>query len=146
MTRRSLRRSLQAKLVAKGMIPPESHPAPTRGKEQLYALGRLKVGEKNATEQRYEDEVLRPGLIAGDLLWYRFEGIKLRLADNTFLTVDYAVLPANGVLTMVDVKGSAAIVQEDARVKMRVAAEQYPFAFQLAIPVKGGGWTIKDVR
>lgn len=145
MTRKSMRARLQARLVAEGRIPPEALPKPKHGKERLYALGRLKVGEKNSTEQRYEDEVLKPGMIAGEILWYRFEGIKLRLADNTFLTVDFAVLPASGVLTMVDVKGAAAIVEEDARVKMRVAAEAYPFAFQLAFPVKGGGWTIKDI-
>jgi hypothetical protein len=140
-----MRARLEARLIAEGKLPPKTQPAPSRGKERLYALGRLKVGEKNQTEQRYEDEVLKPGLIAGEILWYRFEGIKLRLADNTFLTVDYAVLPADGVLTMVDVKGAAAIVQEDARVKMRVAADSYPFAFRLAFPAKGGGWTVKEV-
>ncbi len=145
MTRRLMRSRLEAKLIAQGKLPAKETPKPVHGKERLYALGRLKVGEKNQTEQRYEDEVLQPGLIAGDILWYRFEGIKLRLADNTFLTVDYAVLPASGILTMIDVKGAAAIVEEDARVKMRVAAETYPFAFQLAFPAKGGGWTIKSI-
>lgn len=56
-----------------------------------------------------------------------------------------ARLPADGVLTMTDVKGARAIVQEDARVKMRVAADQYPFLFQLAFPAEGGGWTIEIV-
>lgn len=146
MTRKSMRAMLEQKLRAEGKLPPKESPKPVHGKERLYALGRLKVGEKNQTEQRYEDEVLKPGMIVGDILWYAFEGIKLRLADNTFLTVDYAVLPKDGMLTMVDVKGAAAIVQEDARVKMRVAADTYPFAFQMAFPTKGGsGWTIKDV-
>lgn len=145
MTRPSMRSRLKATLIAQGKLPPDAAPSRMRGKEKLYALGRLKVGEKNQTEQRYEDEVLKPSMIAGEILWYRFEGIKLRLADNTFLTVDYAVLPASGILTMVDVKGSAAIVEEDARVKMRVAADAYPFAFQLAFPAKGGGWTVKDI-
>lgn len=145
MTRRLMRSRLEAKLIAQGKLPPKEAPKPSHGKERLYALGRLKVGEKNQTEQRYEDEVLQPGLLAGDILWYRFEGIKLRLADNTFLTVDFAVLPKSGVLTMVDVKGAAAIVEEDARVKMKVAADAYPFAFQYAFPAKGGGWTIKDI-
>jgi hypothetical protein len=140
-----MRSRLAARLIAEGKIPAPAQPKPQKGKERLYALGRLKTGEKNGTEQRYEDEVLKPGMIAGEILWYRFEGIKLRLADNTFLTVDYAVLPADGVLTMVDVKGAAAIVQEDARVKMRIAADTYPFAFQMAFPNKGGGWTIKAV-
>ena len=140
-----MRSMLEARLREQGHLPPKEYPRPTTGKERLYALGHLKTGEMNLTEQRYEDEVLTPGMIVGDVLWYAFEGIKLRLADNTFLTVDFAVLPRSGRLTMVDVKGAAAIVQEDARVKMRVAADRYPFAFQLAFPEKGGGWTIKDV-
>lgn len=140
-----MRAVLEQKLRASGQLPPVEHASPKKGQDRLYALGRLKTGEKNATEQRYEDEVLKPGMIVGDILWYRFEGVKLRLADNTFLTVDFAVLPASGVLTMVDVKGARAIVQEDARVKMRVAADQYPFLFQLAFPKGGGGWTIEAV-
>lgn len=145
MTRKSMRARLEARLIAEGKLPPKKEASARSGKERLYALGRLKAGEKNQTEQRFEDEYLRPLLLAGEISWYRFEGIKLRLADNTFLTVDYAVLPASGVLTMIDVKGAAAVVQEDARVKMRVAADQYPFMFQLAFPAKGGGWTIKDL-
>lgn len=145
MSGRSHRKLLEDRLRAQGHLPPKEYPSPKSGKERLYALGHLNTGEMNQTEQRYEDEVLKPGMIAGDILWYAFEGIKLRLADATFLTVDFAVLPKSGRLTMVDVKGAAAIVQEDARVKMRVAADRYPFAFQLAFPAKGGGWTIKDV-
>lgn len=112
-----------------------------------FALGRLKQGQKNRSEQRYEDEVLRPALMAGSVLWYRFEGVKLRLADNTFLTVDFAVLPASGVLEMHDVKGARAIYADDAKVKMKVAAEAYPFAFKVAFPParKGAGWEIEDV-
>ena len=145
MTRQSMRARLEARLIAEGRLPPKKQLQAHNGKERLYALGRMKVGEKNQTEQRFEDEHLRPLLLAGEIAWYRFEGIKLRLADNCFLTVDYAVLPVGGVLTMIDVKGSAAVIQEDARVKMRVAADLYPFLFQLAFPAKGGGWTIKDV-
>lgn len=110
---------------------------------RLYALGRLPKGQKNKTEQAYEDQYLKPCLHAGEILWYRFEGIKLRLADNTFLTVDYAVLRRDGLLEMVDVKGGPRVFTEDARVKMKVAAETYPFMFSVVYPVSkkdGGGW------
>ncbi len=108
-----------------------------------HALGRLPAGTKNRTEQRYEDEVLRPALWRGEVLWYAFEGVKLRLAPSTFLTVDYAVLPASGVLEMIDVKGAAAMIEEDARVKLKVAADRYPFVFKIVLPQSrkaGGGW------
>jgi hypothetical protein len=145
MARMTPRARLEQQLIADGKLPPrDSNPAPLKGKDRLFALGRLKTGERNKTEQRYEDEVLRPGMLVGEILWFRFEGVKLRLADNTFLTVDYAVLPADGVLTMVDVKGGQAVIQDDARVKMKIAAEAYPFRFQYAYPGKGG-WTIEEI-
>lgn len=118
------------------------------GTARLRALGRLKTGEKNKTEQRYEDEVLRPALHAGDVLWYRFEAIKLRLADNTFLTMDYAVLPRSGVLELHDCKGSKRIIMDDAKVKMKVAADQYPLTFKIANPIgsrAGTGWQVEEV-
>ena len=146
MSRMTPRARLEQRLIAEGKLAPRdtNPPAPLKGKDRLFALGRLKTGEKNKSEQRFEDEILRPGMMAGDILWYRFEGIKLRLADNTFLTVDFAVMGANFIITMIDVKGSEAVIQDDARVKMKVAAEAYPFRFQFAFPGKAG-WTYEDV-
>jgi hypothetical protein len=108
----------------------------------MLALGRLKTGQRNKTEQAYEAflETLRH---AGQVVWFKFEGVKLRLADNTFYTPDYAVMLANGQMEMHEVKGARAIFQDDAKVKVKVAAEMYPFAFVVAFPIqktKGGGW------
>ncbi|ASY64458.1 hypothetical protein SJ05684_c30340 [Sinorhizobium sojae CCBAU 05684] len=106
------------------------------------ALGRLKTGERNKTEQQYE-AMLEDMRIAGDVLWYRFEGVKLRLADNTFYTPDFAVMLATGLMEMHEVKG---FWQDDARVKIKVAAELYPFRFIAAVPRKkkdGGGWHVE---
>ena len=114
---------------------------------RLRALGRLPAGTMNRTEAAYERE-LAEKLHAGTVLWYRFEGIKLRLADNTFLTVDFAVMRADGLLEMVDVKGSRGVYQDDAKVKMKVAAAQYPFQFKVVIPRRkrdGGGWDVEAV-
>jgi hypothetical protein len=106
------------------------------------ALGRLKTGERNKTEAQYET-LLEGMRVAGDVLWYRFEGVKLRLADNTFYTPDFAVMLSSGQMEMHEVKG---FWQDDARVKIKVAAELYPFRFIAAIPQKkkdGGGWSIE---
>lgn len=118
------------------------------GKQRLQALGRLPAGQMNATEKRYDD-YLDQLQRAGEIVWRKFEGIKLRLADNCFLTVDFAVMRADGALEMHDVKGAEAIISDDARVKMRVAASLYPFVFKIAIPRKkkdGGGWDIREVE
>ena len=122
-------------------------PVKPTGKERLQALGRLRTGEMNKTEERY-DAHLAELKHAGAVLWYRFEGIKLRLADNTFLTVDFAVMRANGVLEMVDVKGAKAVVEDDSKAKMKIAAEMYPFVFKFAYPKPkkdGGGWLEEEV-
>lgn len=107
------------------------------------ALGRLKAGAMNRTEEAYERE-LRDALTIGDVLWYRFEGLKLRLADNTFYTPDFAVMLSNGQIECHEVKG---FWTDDARVKIKVAAEQYPFRFIAvkALPKKSGGGWVREV-
>lgn len=102
-----------------------------------FALGRLPVGKRNKTEEAYE-AVLEEQRRAGTVQWYRFEGVKLRLADNTFYTPDFAVMAADGVIECHEVKG---YWQDDARVKIKVAAAEYPFRFLAAKvrPKKHGG-------
>ncbi len=96
----------------------------------------------NKTEEAYARD-LKDAVTLGDILWFRFEGIKLRLADNTFYTPDFAVLAADSVLEMHEVKG---FWTDDARVKIKVAADQYPFRFK-AVKAKakkhGGGWEVE---
>lgn len=116
------------------------------GKKSFYALGRLKTGEMNKTEAKYKQE-LDLQLIAGKILWYKFEGIKLRLADNTFYSPDFAVLNSDFQIELHEVKGAKAIFQDDAKVKIKVASDLYPFKFLAVFPIpknKGGGWEIVD--
>lgn len=108
-----------------------------------YALGRMKVGAMNKTEAAYGAhlEMLKR---AGEIAWYRFEGLKFRLADNTFYTPDFAVMLGDGRMECHEVKG---FWQDDARVKIKVAADLYPFRF-IAITAKtkkaGGGWAVES--
>lgn len=126
--------------------PVEAKPKQT-ATSKMQALGRLPKGKMNRTESAYAQH-LDMEKLANKILWYKFEGIKLMLAANTSITVDFAVLPANGVLEMIDVKGSKAIFTDDARAKMKVAAAMYPFVFKVAYPVPkkdGGGWKIEEI-
>lgn len=128
----------------KSLPPGGKSESSTAGPERTLALGRLPSGAMNKTEAAYA-ELLEQRRQAGEVLWYRFEGIKLRLADNTFLTVDFAVLAADNVLEMHEVKG---FMQEDANVKLKVAASMYPFRFSLIrkrAKKNGGGWDIREV-
>lgn len=109
----------------------------------VFALGRLKTGQMNKTEAAYAAH-LEAQKSLGDILWYKFEGVKVRLADNTFYTPDFAVMSHDGSLEMREVKGHW---QDDARVKIKVAADQYPFKF-IAVKVRpkkdGGGWSVEE--
>ena len=107
------------------------------------ALGRLKSGVMNRTEAAYAAHLERLRL-AGEVEWFRFEGVKLRLADSTFYTPDFAVMAADGVMEMHEVKG---FWTDDARVKIKVAADQYPFrfvAFKVQAKRQGGGWVREE--
>jgi len=104
------------------------------------ALGRLPTGTMNKTEGAYASHLdLRR--LDGDVLWYKFEGIKLRLADNTFYTCDFAVLRRDGAMEMHEVKGYMA---DDANVKIKVAASIYPFQFYIIRKAKLG-WNMIPV-
>ena len=63
----------------------------------LQALGRLKVGQMNKAEAAYA-ATLAQRHHAGEAAWFKFEGLKFRLADNTFYTPDFAVMLADGAL------------------------------------------------
>lgn len=108
-------------------------------KQKTQALGRLKTGEMNKTEAAY-DAHLAALQFAGEILWYKFEGLKFRLADVTFYTPDFAVMKANGVIELHEVKG---FWQDDARVKIKVAASLYPFQF-IAVKKDGKGWQYEN--
>ena len=122
----------------------KTEPKKETPKTRMQALGRLKNGAMNKTEAQYAAH-LETLKIQGRVAWYKFEGMKFRLADNTFLTPDFTVMWSNGELEAHEVKG---FMQDDANVKIKVAAELYPIRFFI-IRVKtkknGGGWDIQEV-
>ncbi|MGN6121698.1 MAG: hypothetical protein ACTHOJ_01950 [Sphingomonas oligoaromativorans] len=132
-------------MTARLRVLPARQPATLPIKPQRFdtrALGRLKTGEMNQTEERYA-RVLEARKIAGEVAWYAFEGIKFRLADNTFYTPDFAVMLTDGALEAHEVKGHW---EDDARVKIKVAASLYPIRF-IAVQApkrKGGDWSREE--
>lgn len=117
--------------------------APPTPKQAMQALGRLPAGTMNKTERSYAGH-LEQQKQAGKVLWFAFEGVKLRLADNTFYTPDFAVMAADGVIELHEVKG---FWTDDARVKIKVAADKFPFRF-MAMKSRtqkaGGGWEVEE--
>ena len=114
-----------------------------QSQKNVLALGRMKTGQMNSTEAAYAAH-LEQRRRDGEVEWFKFEGIKFRLADNTFYTGDFFVMGANGQLECHEVKG---FWQDDARVKIKVAADTYPFRFIAVKPKpkkEGGGWSMEE--
>jgi hypothetical protein len=104
------------------------------------------AGRKNRTESEYEDLHLRARQAAGEVVCWWYEEWTFKLANDVRFTPDYAVLLTNGVIEIVEVKGG--FIRDDARVKLRAAADRYPFRFIMAQkqPKKhGGGWTLTEI-
>ena len=108
-------------------------------KQRTQALGRLKQGAMNKTEAAYA-RLLETRKSAGEVAWYKFEGLKFRLADNTFYTPDFAVMLSDGSMELNEVKG---FWQDDAKVKIKIASDLYPFQF-VAVYMKGAGFTYEN--
>lgn len=109
----------------------------------IYALGRLKTGQMNKTESEYY-QYLKTLERANEILWFKFEGLKFKLADNTTYTPDFVVMNKDRLIELHEVKG---YWMDDARVKIKVVADMYPFKF-MAIKKRtkkqGGGWEIEE--
>lgn len=110
--------------------------------ENLQALGRMKSGKMNKTEREYS-QYLDALMACGDVLWWKFDAVNLRLADNLHYRVDFLVMLANGSLEGHEVKGGHAF--DDSIVKLKMANELYPWPFYLVKKKKGGGWNITKV-
>ena len=103
--------------------------------EHIKPLTRVAPPRMNKTEAAYAGqlELLKR---LGEIVDYRFEAVKLRLAEKTFYTPDFLVTTVDEI-QFHEVKG---FWRDDARVKIKVAAAQYPeFAF-CAVTRKRGSW------
>lgn len=92
------------------------------------AKARRVAGRMNGTEAEYAATFLTKKL-------HGFEEITLRIGDDCRYTPDFWVLADDDVLEFHEVKG---FWRDDAKVKIRVAAEKYPqFRFLAWRRVKG---------
>lgn len=108
---------------------------PQTGLQRFQALGRLKAREMNKTEKAYE-RLLEARKQTGEILWYAFEPINIRLAKKTFYKVDWLVLTKEGYLEAHETKG---YWTDDARAKIKIAAEMLPIKF-IAAQLQKGQW------
>lgn len=103
------------------------------------ALGRLKSGVMNQTEAAYAQE-LELRRRAGDIRLYLFESVTMKLAPDTRYTPDFMVMNASGEIEFHEVKG---FWRDDARVKVKVAYEKFPFRF-FVVTRKSGKFSVVE--
>lgn len=74
-----------------------------------------------------------------DVIYHCFEPVKLRLGPNwkTSYCPDFMVMDSEGIITFYEVKG---FWEDDARVKIKVAAEMYPLFRFVAVRQEKGAW------
>jgi hypothetical protein len=96
----------------------------------------------NRTEEKYA-WILEGRKLAGELQRYDFEKVTLKIGNDCRYTPDFFVVNRDGEVEFHEVKGS--FMRDDAQVKIKVAAENFPFRFFLAKLIKGG-WDIKEIK
>ena len=107
----------------------------------MIAKGRIRDSHMNKTEARYAQELeLRKKV--GEVEWYQFEGVTLKLGFDCRYTPDFAVMLPNGDLEMHEVKG---FFRDDALVKIRTAATMFPFRFML-VRLEAGAFNVQEVK
>lgn len=123
------------RLSKRGMVKHNTMPTPKQAPSSpaMFALGRLKDGQMNKTEAAYANYLEKQKQF-GEVLWYEFEPMNLRLADKCFYKVDFLVLNKNLELEVHEVKG---YWTDDALVKIKTAAEKFPFRFFAFRLIKG---------
>lgn len=100
-------------------------------------------GEMNKTEAAYA-AALDLRIIAGELAAWWFESITFKLAPDCRYTPDFVVMLPDGIIEVHEVKG---FWEDDALVKIKVAAQMFPFRFVAihAVAKKdGGGWKVRE--
>ena len=109
------------------------------------AIGAERDQGMNKTEAEYAG-MLEERRVRGEVVWWKYEGITLKLADNTRYTPDFAVMLSGGEFEFHETKGG--FIREDGWQKLKIAAGMFPFRFflcQKAAKKDGGGWKIKGV-
>lgn len=101
-------------------------------------------GTMNKLESAWASELEALGA-KGELLWFQYEGMTLKLAKDTRYTPDFVWMDRDGNIVFDECKGW---MEEAAFVRIKVAADKFPFRFRLIrkrLRRDGGGWDIKEV-
>lgn len=99
-----------------------------------------KPGEMNGLETQYA-HFLETERLAGRVDWWKFEPIGLRLAERCTYNPDFLVVRPDGAIEVHETKGRW---EDDALVKIKVAAEMFPIFEFRAIQWVKGAWVVRE--
>lgn len=113
-------------------------------KFNFYGKGKRRVpGEMNKTEAAYA-AILDQRIADKEIIEYKYEAMTLKLAKQCSYTPDFWVLENNYEISFHEIKG-AFIHSPSSIVKLKTAAEIFPFRFVLAQLIKKDQWEISEV-
>lgn len=113
-----------------------SNPERVEGKSQT----RRQIGDMNGLENKYA-HWLEGERLAGRIHAWKFEPLGLRLAERCTYNPDFLVIYPDGRTEIHEVKGHW---EDDALVKIKVAAESFPWWYFKAVQLRGGQWQVRE--
>lgn len=107
--------------------------------KRQFVVPRRKPGIMSKTEEAYAQhlELLKK---AGEIEYYMYEAIKVKLAPNTFYTPDFVVVKKD-MIELHEVKG---YWLGEGRVKTKVAADLFWWMRFLAVQWKNKQWVYEE--
>lgn len=98
-------------------------------------------GQMNRTEAAWRDnlELQKAG---GSIVWYGYEAMTLKLAHDCRYTPDFIVVTNDGEVQAHEVKG---FWRDDARVKVKVAAEKFSWIKFVCVTKGKGRWGVEEI-
>jgi len=119
----------------------KANPKPQTPIQKMQSLGRLPGGVMNKTEAAY-NRLLETRLGLGEISWFAFEPINIRLGKNCFYSVDFMVMLKSGELEAHEIKGHWT---DDGLAKFKAAAAKLPFRFKAVRMVKSNFEILLDI-
>ena len=95
-------------------------------------------GTMNRAEARYAQH-LEARRLAGEVVWFKYESVTIKLAPDCRWTADFAVMLADGLVELHDFKG---FMEAHTAIKIKIAADTFPFPV-VVITERKGVYTFK---
>ena len=96
----------------------------------------IPASKMNVLETRFVTEYLEPLRLAGELQWWEFEPMRFRIGSSAFYRPDFVVVDGIGQVLAYETKG---VWREAAKVRIRVAADRFPWVRFVAVQVGPAG-------